>query len=67
MMNGQGHKLPPEELQQLFDPFGVDQSSLIDVGPCVSQKIIEEHGGRLSVRQEENGDTTFTIALPIAH
>ncbi len=67
MMNGRGHKLPPEELQQLFDPFGVDQSSLIDVGPCVSQKIIEEHGGRLSVRQEENGDTTFTIALPIAH
>lgn len=66
-MTGQGRKLPPEELQHLFDPFDMSQNTLIDVGPCVSQKIIEEHGGRLNVHQEANGDTTFTIALPITH
>lgn len=66
-MTGQGRKLPPEELAHVFDPFDMSQNTIIDVGPCVSQKIIEEHGGRLSVQQEANGDTTFTIALPIGH
>ncbi len=66
-ITGKGHKLPPEELQQLFDPFDMDRNTIIDVGPCVSQKIIEEHGGRISVRQDENGDTAFTVALPIGH
>jgi two-component system sensor histidine kinase AtoS len=66
-MTGQGRQLPPEELKHIFDPFDMSQNTIIDVGPCVSQKIIEEHGGRLSVKQETNGDTTFTIALPIAH
>jgi nitrogen fixation/metabolism regulation signal transduction histidine kinase len=65
-LRGQGRKLPPAELQQLFDPFCMEQSTLVDVGPCVSQKIIEEHGGHLDVRREANGDTTFVIALPTA-
>jgi C4-dicarboxylate-specific signal transduction histidine kinase len=66
-LTGQGRRLPAEELQQLFDPFGVEQSALADVGPCVSQKIIAEDGGHLEVRQEKNGDTTFVIALPEAY
>jgi nitrogen-specific signal transduction histidine kinase len=65
-LTGQGRKLSPEELHQLFDPFCMEQSTLVDVGPCVSQKIIEEHGGHLDVRQEKDGDTTFMIVLPIA-
>ena len=66
ILTGKGRKLPAEELQQLFDPFCMDQNTLVDVGPCVSQKIIEEHGGYLEVRQEKHGDTTFVIALPVA-
>lgn len=65
-LTGKGRRLPVEELQQLFDPFCMDQNTLVDVGPCVSQKIIEEHGGHLEVRQEKHGDTTFVIALPVA-
>ena len=49
ILTGKGRKLFPEEFQQLFDPFCMEQSTIIDVGPCVSQKIIEEHGGRLDV------------------
>jgi nitrogen-specific signal transduction histidine kinase len=64
-LTGKGRRLSAEELQQLFDPFCMEQSTLVDVGPCVSQKIIEEHGGRLEVRQEQAGDTTFVIRLPV--
>ncbi|MEK7364276.1 MAG: GAF domain-containing protein, partial [candidate division NC10 bacterium] len=35
-----------EELQRIFDPMKVVQESLIDVGPCVSQRIIEAQGGK---------------------
>ena len=65
-LTGHGCRLSAEEMQQLFDPFCMEHSALVDVGPCVSQKIIEEHGGRLEVRQTNQRDTTFVIALPIA-
>jgi nitrogen fixation/metabolism regulation signal transduction histidine kinase len=58
--------LTAEELHQLFDPFSMEQSTLVDVGPCVARKIIDEHGGNLDVRQDKNGQTTFVITLPVS-
>jgi nitrogen-specific signal transduction histidine kinase len=58
--------LTVEELRQLFDPFSAEQSTLIDVGPCVARKIIDEHGGNLDVRQDKNGLTIFVITLPVS-
>jgi nitrogen-specific signal transduction histidine kinase len=58
--------LTDEELRQLFDPFSTEQSTLIDVGPCVARKIMDEHGGHLEVRQEQNGQITFAITLPVS-
>ena len=55
-----------EELRQVFDPFSIEQSTLIDVGPCVAQKIINEHGGHLDVRQDKNGHVTFVMTLPVS-
>jgi nitrogen-specific signal transduction histidine kinase len=66
MITGIGCRLPDTELQQLFDPFNIEQSNLIDVGPCIAQKIIEEHGGHLNVRQAKDGYTTFVISLPVS-
>jgi nitrogen-specific signal transduction histidine kinase len=59
-------RLSNTELDQLFDPFSNEESNLIDVGPCIAQKIIEEHDGHLHVQQEKNGHTTFVISLPIS-
>jgi nitrogen fixation/metabolism regulation signal transduction histidine kinase len=57
-ITGIGCKLSDAELQQLFDPFNMEQSNLIDIGPCIAQKIIEEHGSHLHVRQTKDGHTT---------
>jgi nitrogen-specific signal transduction histidine kinase len=65
-ITGVGCRLLDTELQQLFDPFNIEGSDLIDVGPCIAQKIIEEHGGHLHVRQAKDGHTTFVISLPIS-
>lgn len=54
-----------EELQRIFDPMKVVQESLIDVGPCVSQRIMEAQGGKLEARQGR-GETTFVATLPVA-
>jgi polar amino acid transport system substrate-binding protein len=66
IMTGVGCRLSDSELNQLFDPFNMEQSNLIDVGPSIAQKIIEEHGGHLDVRRESDGNVTFVISLPIS-
>jgi PAS domain S-box-containing protein len=57
--------VPPERLERLFDPVQVAQESLIDVGPAVSQRLIEAVGGRLRVRQGRH-ELAFQVTLPPA-
>ena len=54
-----------EELQGIFDPIQVVQENLIDVGPSVSQRILESQGGRLEAKQGR-GEVSFTASLPAA-
>lgn len=65
-ISGISCRISDDDLQQLFDQFSAEQSTLTDVGPCIAQKIIEEHGGRLDVRQEKDDSVTFAITLPLA-
>jgi nitrogen-specific signal transduction histidine kinase len=52
-----------ERLQRLFDPVQMVQESLIDVGPAVSQRIVEALGGRLRFKQGRN-ELAFLVSLP---
>jgi len=52
-----------DELHRIFDPIQVVQENLIDVGPCVSQRIIEAQGGRLEAKQGR-AEVAFTAMLP---
>ena len=52
-----------DELRQIFDPIQVVQENLIDVGPCVSQRVFEAFGGRLEARQGR-AEVTFAAELP---
>jgi PAS domain S-box-containing protein len=51
-----------DELRAIFDPIQVVQENLIDVGPCVSQRIVEAQGGRLDVRHSRS-EVSFSITL----
>jgi len=57
-------EVKPDELRAIFDPIQVVQESLIDVGPCVSQRILEAHGGHLDVKQGR-AEVSFTATLPV--
>ena len=41
------------------------QESLIEVGPAVSQRLIEAQGGRLTIRRGRH-ELSFQISLPPA-
>jgi two-component system, NtrC family, sensor kinase len=62
--NGEG--MTPGTLARLFEPFhstkGLRGTGL---GLVVTQKIVEEHGGAVSVESVRQEGTTFTILLPV--
>lgn len=57
--------VPAEKLDRLFDPVRMVQESLIDVGPAVSQRLIEAVGGQLRFRQSRH-ELAFHVSLPPA-
>jgi polar amino acid transport system substrate-binding protein len=54
-----------DKLERLFDPVQMVQESLFDVGPAVSQRLIEAQGGTLRVRQGRH-ELAFLVTLPVA-
>jgi nitrogen-specific signal transduction histidine kinase len=57
-------EVKPDELRAIFDPIQVVQECLVDVGPCVSQRIFEAHGGHLDIKQGR-AEVSFTATLPV--
>jgi two-component system, NtrC family, sensor histidine kinase AtoS len=57
--------VPAERLEKLFDPVHTVQESLIDVGPAVSQRLVEALGGRLDKKAGRH-ELAFLVSLPPA-
>lgn len=61
-----GNGMTSDELSQLFDPFYTTKSNGTGLGLSISRKIIEEHGGAISVSSNVGQGTTVQISLPLA-
>jgi signal transduction histidine kinase len=63
--NGPG--IAPDILKKIFDPFFTtkDPGTGTGLGLSVSQNIIQQHGGTLTVSSTVGVGTTFKITLPI--
>ena len=57
-------QIPSDKLPRLFDPVQMVQESFIDVGPAVSQRLIEALGGRLKFREGRH-EFSFLVTLPL--
>jgi PAS domain S-box-containing protein len=57
--------VPSEKLTRVFDPVQMVQEGLIDVGPAVSQRLIEAQGGSLQMRHGRH-ELAFHVTLPAA-
>ncbi|MGH7322624.1 MAG: PAS domain-containing protein [Candidatus Rokuibacteriota bacterium] len=60
---GKPATLAASERERLFSPLAIASERLLDVGPSVSQKIVEGHGGTLAVGGDE-GEIRFVMTLP---
>lgn len=63
--NGKG--IPQEIMSKIFDPFFTTKAvgKGTGLGLSISYKIIEQHGGRISVDSTVGKGTKFTIVLPL--
>ncbi len=62
-----GRGIPQDVIERIFDPFFVvnDEERGMGLGLCVSNYIIERHGGVLTVKSQVGKGTIFQFALPI--
>jgi two-component system sensor histidine kinase PilS (NtrC family) len=60
-----GHGIPPDRLQKLFQPFVSGSSGGVGLGMAIVYKIVQEHGGGISVRSKQGTGTSVTVSLPV--
>ncbi len=60
-----GEGINPEMLDRLFNPFFTTKRFGTGLGLAIVHKIIEGHGGTVSVKSKKEKSTQFTIELPI--
>jgi len=58
-------RIPPAILKNLFNPFSDRHSSDPGLDLAMSKKIIEDHGGHISINSEAEVNTKVTIELPL--
>lgn len=63
-VSNNGKSFSKAMLQQAFEPYVTDKPTGTGLGLPVVKKIIEEHGGRISLSNLPAGGAAVTIALP---
>lgn len=59
-----GEGMPPERVEQLFEPFARSTSGGTGLGLSIVYQIIRDHNGSINVRSSEGEGTTITVELP---
>jgi signal transduction histidine kinase len=59
-----GEGIPADDLAHVFEPFFANRQDATGLGLALVHRIVEEHGGELTVRSERGLGTELTVRLP---
>ncbi len=60
----QGKGIQPDDINKIFQPYFTTKDVGIGLGLAITERIIKEHGGEISVESSPGQGTTFTVTLP---
>jgi two-component system sensor histidine kinase HydH len=60
-----GHGISQEEMPRIFEPFFTTKARGSGLGLALCRKIIEEHGGKITVQSAVGEGTSVSITIPI--
>lgn len=60
-----GSGIDPKNIENIFNPFFTTKSDGIGFGLAIISKILDEHGGRITVESALGEGSVFRVFLPI--
>ena len=60
-----GRGIPVENVEKIFDAFYSTRKGGTGLGLSTTRRIVEEHGGRITVHSDQGRGTCFTVTLPV--
>jgi signal transduction histidine kinase len=60
-----GMGMPRETLQRIFTPLFTSKAKGMGFGLAISKRVVEAHGGRITVESTVGEGSTFTLIIPI--
>lgn len=65
VVNDTGAGIPEDLMKNIFDPFYTTKIHGLGLGLSLTRRIVESHGGEITVDSAEGIGSTFTISLPV--
>ncbi len=60
-----GSGIAPNQIETIFNPFVTTKQDGVGLGLAIVSKIVDGHGGRISVESEPGKGSTFRVCLPL--
>jgi len=60
-----GAGIAPKDRESIFNPFFTTKSSGVGLGLAIVSKIVDEHGGEITVESEPGAGSVFHVLLPV--
>jgi signal transduction histidine kinase len=60
-----GCGIPPDKIETIFNPFMTTKQTGVGLGLAIVTKIVDGHGGKMTVDSQPGKGSTFRLSLPV--